>query len=827
MCVSDENKEILTIELINKRSKNILISCCYRPPAGRIENFGKFLLKNIIKQTDLEKKKNYCIGDFNINSFDYYENQSSKNFFNGLFETGTIPLINRPTRITSHSSSLIDNILTTDFFNKSLKKGIIKTDVSDHFPIFFSICVNLKKEKQGKVFIKKRLINNNNLNSFREQLSLVDWGYINFNDNINIIYDNFFKTFHQVYDSNFPLIEIVLSDKEISSPWITKGLRKSSKIKQKLYIKYLKSKSEKHKQNYKTYTNLFEKLRKSAKKNYYSNLLNKYKHHSKRVWQIMKEVSGKLKPNKNLLPNFIQIDNKLINDSNDIAFEFNKLFTTIGTKLSDSISFIKDKSVDEFETSTSSNLNYTELTFNEFEVAFKSLKRNKATGYDDINTNIVIDSYDVIKDILYKIFRASIAQGSFPDKLKIAKVTPIFKTGDRTNITNYRPISVLPVFSKILERIMYNRIYSYLVENKILYENQFGFKKNNSTEHAILQLTRNITDSFKDSCFTLGVFIDLSKAFDTINHQILLKKLISYVSVWFKQNRLSLNIEKTKWTLFYPPSKKQKLPHIMPDLLIDNIIIKREKVTKFLGVYIDENLSWRNHIDNTSNKIAKCIGILYKARNDWSEEADCGGAAGGGCAGRQDRRLTAPDIAARLYRLYRIRLAVRTVRARLQKAGLNTCVAAKKPLLTCDHRRRRRAFALIHRGWTIDQWKQVLWSDESSFQVFSGGKRVLVRRRVCERYHSSCINATVKHGGGSIMVWGCISWIGQFYRCVGAMNQDQYTGVLRDYMLLSAGALFGRQGELVFQQDNAPCHKAKWVCDFLTSKRVRVLEWPP
>jgi hypothetical protein len=87
------------------------------------------------------------------------------------------------------------------------------------------------------------------------------------------------------------------------------------------------------------------------------------------------------------------------------------------------------------------------------------------------------------------------------------------------------------------------------------------------------------------------------------------------VSVWFKQNRLSLNIEKTKYTLFYPPSKKQKLPHIMPDLLIDNITLKREKVTKFLGIYIDENLSWRYHINNTSTKIAKCIGILYKARN--------------------------------------------------------------------------------------------------------------------------------------------------------------------------------------------------------------------
>nr|XP_047129346.1 uncharacterized protein LOC105846764 [Hydra vulgaris] len=145
---------------------------------------------------------------------------------------------------------------------------------------------------------------------------------------------------------------------------------------------------------------------------------------------------------------------------------------------------------------------------------------NKAIGPDDINGNIVIDSFNEIKDILFKVFKASITQGLFPNSLKIAKVTPIFKTGGHTNITNYRPISVLPVFSKILERIMYNRIYTYLIDNELLYKNQFGFQRNSSTEHAILQVTRSIADSFKNSQFTLGIFIDLSKAFDTINDTV-------------------------------------------------------------------------------------------------------------------------------------------------------------------------------------------------------------------------------------------------------------------------------------------------------------------
>ena len=346
------------------------------------------------------------------------------------------------------------------------------------------------------------------------------------------------------------------------------------------------------------------------------------------------------------------------------------------------------------------------MSFNEFDIAFKSLKRNKAKGIDDINGNIIIDIYDVIKNILFRVFKASIGQGIFPTNLKIAKVTPVFKSGEKSNVSNYRPISILPVFSKVLERIMYNRVYNHLILNNLIYENQLGFQKNCSTEHAIMQLTRNISESFEKGEYTLGVFIDLSKAFDTVDHTILIEKLQYYgikgtnlewlksylrnrkqyihsegvakqlldikcgvpqgsilgpllfliyvndfnkasnllrhimfaddtnlfladkninilfnnmnielqkVSSWFKSNKLSLNINKTKWTIFHPAAKK-RLINELPSLTIDTVLIKKEKVTKFLGVYIDENWTWKHHINAISSKISKSIGILYKAR---------------------------------------------------------------------------------------------------------------------------------------------------------------------------------------------------------------------
>ena len=126
------------------------------------------------------------------------------------------------------------------------------------------------------------------------------------------------------------------------------------------------------------------------------------------------------------------------------------------------------------------------------------------------------------------VFNLSIVKGIFPDDLKIARVTPVFKGGDKKDLGNYRPISVLPCFSKILEKIMYNRLYNHLMKNNIFYSKQFGFQKGRSMEHAIIQLIDQINNNFENNEFAIGVFIDLSKAFNTVDHRILLKKLIHY-----------------------------------------------------------------------------------------------------------------------------------------------------------------------------------------------------------------------------------------------------------------------------------------------------------
>ena len=210
----------------------------------------------------------------------------------------------------------------------------------------------------------------------------------------------------------------------------------------------------------------------------------------------------------------LTINNQTVNDSQTIANEFNNLFVSIGPELADNITCFVDNIMNSIVISYVSCM--------DIKTTILSLK-NSSTGYDKLPASIAKQCIDNYVVPLTYIGNMSLMEGVFPSELKLAKVVPIFKAGESDKVTNYRPISVLSFFHKYLKKTMYNYVVNFMDKHDTIHKYQFGFRKQHSTQHAIITLVDKITSSLDSGDIIIGVFLDLKKAFHTVNHHILLK----------------------------------------------------------------------------------------------------------------------------------------------------------------------------------------------------------------------------------------------------------------------------------------------------------------
>ena len=219
---------------------------------------------------------------------------------------------------------------------------------------------------------------------------------------------------------------------------------------------------------------------------------------------------------------------ELFSDPTSVAISFSKYFSNISPNLAARISPSTANFRDFLSQTTQTPLELQPLAADELKAIVHSFNSYTASEVHNNPMRVIKLSSDIIVEPLTEIINVSLVSGCIPDTLKIAKVLPIFKTGDPEKLENYRPISILPAFSKLYEKVVYNRIYKYLTNHNLLYNNQFGFHRNHFTYMALNQLVNNITSAIDNRESTAGVFLDLSKAFDTIDHHILLNKLDHY-----------------------------------------------------------------------------------------------------------------------------------------------------------------------------------------------------------------------------------------------------------------------------------------------------------
>ena len=519
LSVTEADFEALWIEINCDGQSNLICGVVYRHSNGNLDNFMDYINKTIEK-VHLQTKNSLIMGDFNIDLLNSCK--PSNDFINTLASFFYQPHILQPTRITDHTATLIDNIFFNSIEHFTISGNIVY-DLTDHLANF--IILSNFGSLPSNIKVYKRDYSKLNESTLISEMQSIDWHSIFTSDSDpSDMFCSFYSTISDIVDKHIPLKQ--LSKKELkfqSKPWITPAIKVSIQVKNKLYKKYLKTKSCYFHSKFKLYRNKLNHLLKLSKLQYYNNyFLNNVKD-IKKIWNGIKQIIH-FKPSTNQRTIKIATNNNVITDPHMIADAFNNFFANIGKDLACSIPNVEMSPLEYLKIPLCNSFFIFPTTAEEIETEITKLKSSKAAGPFSIPVIILKILKTVISKPLEVLFNASFETGIVPDSFKLANVIPVYKKGSQTSLSNYRPISLLSVFDKLLEKLMCNRLVNFLEKKKIIFDNQFGFRSKHSTGHAILSIVDKIQRAIDERDFSCGIFLDFSKAFDTINHEILLKK---------------------------------------------------------------------------------------------------------------------------------------------------------------------------------------------------------------------------------------------------------------------------------------------------------------
>ena len=417
------------------------------------------------------------------------------------------------------------------------KTGILTRKISDHMATFISLNVSLSKSIQPK-YVYKRHFSGESVEAWLQDLRSVDWPNVvnlEINTSPTVSYDHQLSCkLDELFNKYFPLKREKFNKyKHKKSKWMTMQILKNIKLRDKTYKKLMKAKT---KQNFhelsqqlieqnKTLKSLIRK----AKRDYYQYEFDKNKNNMKKTWETISDVLNKSKVYKDF-PSYFSINGNNISSTNDIAKYFNNFFINVGPKLANEINTNGKLPYSHYLNSINVNTSFKFKTVNETEIEkiIRNLKPKYSAGYDNISSVLLKLSGDALIKPLVAIINQSLTTGIFPQKLKIAKVIPIYKKDDIHFLNNYRPISLLPAISKVFEKVVHKQIINYFSDNDLFYHHQYGFREGFSTELALTEFVDRISTILDNQQTPVAVFMDLSKAFDTLDHSILLSKLNHY-----------------------------------------------------------------------------------------------------------------------------------------------------------------------------------------------------------------------------------------------------------------------------------------------------------
>ena len=675
--------ESIWIEVNLKRTKPILVGFIYRNPAEPVDWMDKFT--SLMEDVCNESREIILMGDFNIDLL-----KPSKRWIHTYESFHLTQLIKIPTRQTATSKTLIDHVYVSNKHN-IVESCVPMYGISDHFPT----CVTWSKKGVKVPRNSHKTINYRCFSNFNADIFLLDLMNSSLSDvyqytDPNEAFEVWCNNFLNIYNKHAPF-----KTKRVRHvakvPWITREIYDEINLRDHL----LKSG---HNEEYKKQRNKVTSLKRAAKKKYFQDLVTSKKD-CKSIWKAINQLT-----NKNTDTN-----STLVKDIS--AISLNMHFCNIADNIikTDKSKTNNLNTLEDFcrKTEIKSTPKIPFMSIHEVYNALLQSKQTGTRGLDGIDGKILKLSAPIITETLTYIYNLCIDKNCFPDAFKRAKVIPLYKSGNRDDPSNYRPISILSVLSKPLEKHLNKCILSHFKLNNLLLPNQSGFRQNHSCHTALINLVDSWLSNINNNEFTGVLFVDFAKAFDVIDHDLLVRKLAVYglsdntlqlissflsnrqqaVAVnatvselfpvkygvpqgsvlgpllfsiyindlplfiqavcdlfaddttihkshsnpqyishklqetinnlveWTELNHMALNPQKTKFMLVTTRQKRQNLTDSLPPLYVKDKKIEEVESHKVLGLTIDNNLSWSNHIMLLCKNIAKKVYQLSRIKH--------------------------------------------------------------------------------------------------------------------------------------------------------------------------------------------------------------------
>lgn len=514
-------KDLRVIKITVQKKQNVVdVLATYRCFASTKEEFVENLDTILQHQNKDKNRLQVFVGDINIDIL-ATEADITNLYITMMQSNGFVSMINKATRVSGESQTCLDHyfVKCSDSLFKQVNAVILRHKMTDHDPILLNIQFQAMSSKTTDNKKNYQILNHDEL---AKRMNDTEWDDVLQQSDTNLCTSIFINKLKGIIVDSSKSINISCKKQRLK-PWITKGILESIRNRDRLKKQCTLNHNNIVLINrYKEFRKSLSKIIKRSKYTYFKSLAENNANDPKKLWKVIKEATND-QVTKLDINCIMDGDGIEINDRRKIASEFNNFFINIGKKLAARITTTNSNSNMNSRTLNSFLLN--PITQNEIIRAINSLKQGVKGGEDCICSDIIKQYKYKLLGPLNHIINMVFATGVFPDILKNSIIIPLFKTGDKRSTNNYRPIALTSTISKIIEKCLKTRMIKFFEKYNLLNNNQFAFRDGSNTENALCRVTECILKNLDQGNKTIGVFLDLQKAFDTVEHRILLRRL--------------------------------------------------------------------------------------------------------------------------------------------------------------------------------------------------------------------------------------------------------------------------------------------------------------